>query len=65
MFSKASTVISPLIRAAIRFFLSKTKVVGIAFGIKDPLKPSKIESSIKVGYGMAKRRAKASAVAAR
>ena len=43
-------------------FLSITTVEGIAFADKEPLNPIKIESSIRVGYGIAKRRAKASAV---
>ena len=54
---------APEIRAATRPDLSKITVVGMAFAGKDPLKPIKIESSITVGYGILKRRSKASAFA--
>ena len=56
-------VISPEILAATFPFLSITTVDGIALAGSDFLKPINTESSINVGYGSAKRRTKASAVA--
>ena len=58
-----ATVTTPEILAATSPDLSRMTVVGIALAGKEPLKPSKIESSISVGYGILNRRSKASALA--
>jgi hypothetical protein len=56
-----ATVTSPEIRAATSPFLSMRTVVGIALAGNDFLNPIKTESSMSVGYGIAKRRSNASA----
>ena len=58
---KEATVTDPEMRAATRPFLSIMTVVGIAFAGSDFLNPTKIESSISVGYGVLRFRTNASA----
>ena len=60
-----ATVTAPDTRAATPPLRSITNVVGMAFAGKDLLKPTNIESSIIVGYGMPRFRSSVSVLAQR